>query len=282
MKLNALIENTIREIFLNADKNKMPQYTGEPMWDTRTLIGFSRGDDPLYKQFKEDIGDFLMTPLEAFNAAFPDAHDMTADRLSVVSFVMPQTSETKKEQRMNCEVPARRWALSRLNCAEFHNAVIDHVREELAVHGYRLTSPYIEPYFQDAISLKYGMSSGWSERHVAYICGLGTFGHCDALITPLGKSVRLASFVVDAQLTPTDRAYSNYKQYCLHDEGCSKCAERCPVGAITDSGHDKETCWAYLDYVADNYIMKEFGTRAETPCGLCQSNVPCENGIPQR
>jgi len=38
---------------------------GEP------LVGFSRGDDPLYRQFKADIGPFYWTPAEFFALAFP-------------------------------------------------------------------------------------------------------------------------------------------------------------------------------------------------------------------
>ena len=39
------------------------------------------------------------------------------------------------------------------------------------------------------------VTSNWSERHIAYAAGLGTFGLCDGLITPLGKAMRCGSVV---------------------------------------------------------------------------------------
>ena len=43
------------------------------------------------------------------------------------------------------------------------------------------------------MSEKYGMASCWSERHAAFVSGLGTFGLCDGLITPVGKAMRCGS-----------------------------------------------------------------------------------------
>ena len=37
------------------------------------------------------------------------------------------------------------------------------------------------------------MASTWSERHVAYVSGLGTFGLSGGLITAKGQAVRLGS-----------------------------------------------------------------------------------------
>ena len=39
-------------------------------------------------------------------------------------------------------------------------------------------------------------ASNWSERHVAYVCGLGTFG-CQGLITSKGLAGRFGSIITD-------------------------------------------------------------------------------------
>ncbi|MGD8313553.1 MAG: hypothetical protein PVI17_02340, partial [Syntrophobacterales bacterium] len=44
---------------------------GEVAWDS-PLVGFSRGDDAIYQEFKGHIGDFYWTPLEIFQLSFPD------------------------------------------------------------------------------------------------------------------------------------------------------------------------------------------------------------------
>jgi len=48
----------------------------------------------------------------------------------------------------------------------------------------------LSPPFKRETSEKYGYASSWSERHIAYVAGLGTFGFCDDLITPVGKAMR--------------------------------------------------------------------------------------------
>lgn len=60
---------------------------------------------------------------------------------------------------------------------------------------------------------KSGYVSRWSERHVAYISGLGTFGLSDALITPLGKAMRCGSVVARVKIQPTARSYEKYNDH---------------------------------------------------------------------
>ncbi|MDZ7760760.1 MAG: 4Fe-4S ferredoxin [Desulfovermiculus sp.] len=129
-------------------------------------------------------------------------------------------------------------------------------------------------------SARFSYASSWSERHVAHACGLGTFGLCDGLITAKGKAMRAGSVVAHIPIEPTPRLYSHHRAYCLFfaQGACGKCIERCPAGAITDTGHDKEKCRQHLartrEYVQDTYNFKGYG------CGLCQVGVPCEAGIP--
>ena len=131
-------------------------------------------------------------------------------------------------------------------------------------------------------SNRYVYASNWSERHVAHACGLGTFGLCDGLITPLGKAVRIGSVVLRGNVKPTPRPYSRYDEYCpFKTKGtCGACSKRCPAGALSERGHDKRLCKAYLDdktaaYVEKYYNFKGYG------CGLCQTGVPCSSGIPE-
>ncbi len=57
--------------------------------------------------------------------------------------------------------------------------------------------------------------SNWSERHVAYISGLGTFSLSKGIITEKGMAGRLISLVTDAPLPPTPRAYTELYEYCI-------------------------------------------------------------------
>jgi epoxyqueuosine reductase QueG len=55
---------------------------------------------------------------------------------------------------------------------------------------------------------------------------------------------------------------------------------RCPAGAITTKGHDKNKCYDYVYSTARGSKSVEYGVKI-TGCGLCQTKVPCEYEIPK-
>ena len=46
--------------------------------------------------------------------------------------------------------------------------------------------------------------------------GLGTFGLCDGLITPVGKAVRIGSVIAKVRISSSPRPYNVHHAYCLH------------------------------------------------------------------
>ncbi len=58
------------------------------------------------------------------------------------------------------------------------------------------------------------------------------------------------------------------------------CRNRCPVEAISEAGHDKESCYKRvarsLKYCNRHYHIFIYG------CGLCAVGVPCESSIPEK
>jgi len=130
-------------------------------------------------------------------------------------------------------------------------------------------------------SRKVGLTSNWSERHVAYLSGLGTFGLCDGFITAIGKAVRLGTVITDLVLRPSEKPYHDLHGNCLHyfNGKCMVCAARCPAGAITTKGHDKDKCYAYMRQDSFKLKKAEYGVKI-AGCGLCQTKVPCEFEIP--
>jgi epoxyqueuosine reductase len=253
---------------------------GEPerAWDV-PLVGFAAGTDALWEQYKTAVGPFHWTPAEAFALAFPDM-PITAAELTVVSWILPQTATTKREQQAETRFPAERWARTRIFGEQFNHQLRVRVAERLTASGYPAVSPVEVAQWGTRDSEAYVYASTWSERHAAYAAGLGTFGLCDGLITPRGKAMRAGSVVVRLVLPPTPRPYTDHHAYCLfYSEGtCGECIDRCPVGALSPQGHDKQACKAHLDrsrdFVTVTYCFEGYG------CGLCQVGVPCESGIP--
>ncbi len=281
--MNSILWKQVEDIvgnFWRSEFNTLGRPEDERAWD-RPVLAVAAGDDPLFEQLKQSIGPFYWTPLEALNLAFPGA-DLRSDELSVISWVLPQTAVTLKEQGEQSVVPGRRWAASRFYGEEFNVHLMLYLASRFCQMGVLAVAPECLPgYSGRCRSPQFGMSANWSERHVAWVAGHGTFGLSDGLITRVGKAVRFGSVVVAARLPVSPRAYLDYGDWCLYFSTgrCGACISRCPAGAISRSGHDKEACLAYINTVTTPHVNTRYGTGA-TPCGLCQAGIPCASGIP--
>jgi ferredoxin len=275
----AWIEGVIKEYIDLSPENTLQGSLQEKAFEN-PLVGFSRGDDPIYDSYKEYVGPFHWTPLEIFNQAFPGINTAAAE-LTVISWILPQTRATRADNRRQDTYPAERWARARIFGEAVNVKLRNLVVEELRRSGREAVAPQLAPAWEKKKSGQYVFASTWSERHAAFAAGLGTFGLCDGLITPRGKAIRAGSVVARIEISPTPRPYTDHQAYCLFysRDICGKCITRCPVGALSKNGHDKVRCLQHLkpttaDYVKANYHFDGYG------CGLCQVGVPCEAGIP--
>lgn len=277
--LSVWLESTIKEICQASPENSLRNEGDERAWG-EPLVGFSNGGDPLYETIKQDVGSFYMTPIEVFKKSFPDIKT-SADELTVISWILPQTQATKADNRKETQYPSERWARAKRYGEIFNSTVRRHVTETLNSAGFKAVAPVLAPFWSWQVSERRGFASNWSERHAAHVAGLGTFGLCDGLITPIGKAMRCGSVIAGISIQPSSRPYSDHHEYCLHfSRGtCGKCIKRCPAGAISELGHDKTKCFNYLGQVTSEYVRSHFGIETDV-CGLCQTAVPCESRIP--
>ncbi len=275
------IQKTIQAFIANSPQNTLQNQAGDKAFET-PLVGFSSGDDPLYEAFKDHVGPFFITPSELFAVTFKD-FSVKPEELTVISWILPHNRATKTDNRRQDFYPAERWARGRIFGEETNVQLRKYMAASLEEKGYKAVAPALAPQFSIRISPRYGYASTWSERHAAYASGLGTFGLCDGLITPVGKAMRVGSVITQISVPPTKRPYTDHHAYCLfYTQGvCGKCITRCPVGAITEAGKNKELCYNHLfpvteDYVKSKYAFDGYG------CGLCQTGVPCESKIPHK
>ncbi len=277
--LGEWMEKTIRD-FINSPENTMKNKANERAW-ADPLVGFSRGDDPIFKKYKDVVEEYHWTPLEIFEKTFPGS-GARADQLTVISWILPQTEATKIDHRKATVYPSERWARSRIFGEEVNVKLRQHVVATLEAAGYSALAPMLSPSWERKPSKRFVFSSTWSERHAAHASGLGTFGLCDGLITPKGKAHRCGSVIARMAIPPTPRPYTDHRAYCLfYAKGtCGKCIDRCPAGAITkEGGHDKTKCINYLHPKTDEYILANYGFKGYG-CGFCQTDVPCESKNP--
>lgn len=229
------------------------------------VLGFAQADDSLFRE------------LRGPQVGLPD-HRLPEDWLvgarTVVSYFLPFSEEVRVSNRLP-GLPSEEWCRARIGGEEFNVTVRKFLVSFLQSLGGRAVAPPLAPgYLVDYTPG--AMRSNWSERHVAYVAGLGTFGLSASLITSRGAAGRLGSVVTDLELEPTPRSDGPYHAHCpwFSRGDCGACLSRCPSGAITEMGKDKDVCWRYIRQVIEPRFRPGSG------CGKCQTAVPCEDGIP--
>ena len=250
--------------------------SGERYFDD-PLVGFAAAEDPLFTDYKSVIGDFHLTPLElAQSWQVPAWRPRT-----VICWVLPVSEATRQSNRGETMYPSRAWAKTRQHGEAFNASLRRHLVQFLIKSGYNALAPQLHPDWHEYKETAVGLASSWSERHAAYAAGLGTFSLNDALITPRGIAHRLGSVITDLRIAPSPKPYADYQSNCLlyRDGTCGACIGRCPVGALSRSGHDKLICRDHV-YGAIPKAVGEAFEVASTGCGLCQTKVPCESRIP--
>ena len=284
---NKVLEQLIKNFINESESNRRTQLDHGIYWE-EPLVGFASGMDPLFFEYKTLIGSFHSTPREVISAALKERGRSLLfteiEQISVISWILPAAEDTRKSNRLENQFPSKLWAYTRDFGEVFNNALRKHVINFLEDLGHVTVAPAILPTFKFIEDEKVGWASPWSERHVAYACGLGTFSLNDGFITPKGMAMRAGSVVTLLKLTPSEKKYRDHRENCLQfrNEKCGKCIKRCPIGAITEKGHDKNKCYNYLR--SEPLVSKraEYGLKNPPPsCGLCQTDVPCEFEIPR-
>lgn len=281
------LEEAIKGFVATSPGNRLQAFNGDRIFD-EPLVGFADGDDALFQDYKTIIGDFHLTPREVLATHLRD--EGTGDEkprrsVSVISWVLPVSQGTRLSLRRESQVPSLRWNHTRWHGQDFINELSRYLVSLLEKLGQRAIAPELANCYSIK-ELPNGPASNWSQRHIAYAAGLGTFSLSDGFITPRGIALRCGSVVADIALPPSPRVYENHLINCLfYREGsCRRCIERCPAGAISEQGHDKKRCREFLN-IEQRAMLKELGREegyiGRYPgCGLCQTKVPCEDRIP--
>lgn len=268
------IQEEVRAFTRTSRLNHMPDSGDDFIFD-RPLVQFADGDDPIFNEYKTIIDPSHLKPREALARAYEKSPEDLPARLFVISWILPITAKTRESNRPQKTVPSRPWAYTRYYGEQHNGALREHTVKIITERGYLATAPFLQPYFKN-MDKEDGPSSNWSERHIAYAAGLGTFSLSDGFITELGIAHRCGSVVTDMPLPVSPRTARTPYSNCLFyvNKKCRACIPRCPTGAITEQGHDKKKCRKYM-HDDIGYIKQEYGIDVQG-CGLCQTKVPCE------
>ena len=279
------VEQEIKEFVRTSPDNHLSFLNDYVMWG-EPLVGFADGDDPIFTEYKTIIAPEHLTPREALAKAYDKSPEDMPAHLSVISWILPAVEETRKTNRAEACVPSRLWSHTRWYGEKFNEKLRAHVVELLTGMGYLAAAPFIQPYFKTYSNEK-GLYSNWSERHLAYAAGLGTFSLSDGLITERGIAIRCGNVATSLVLPASPRTATSPYSNCLFYVGvsCRACIDRCPAGAVTEQGHDKVKCHHYLrdiGYRVEELRKSYDNDTSVAGCGLCQTKVPCEFENPTR
>ena len=244
---------------------KNPHYAGKLMYD-EPIAGFASAGDDFFESLKDNkaANVDLMLPKEWLPGA-----------QTVISVFLPFKEWMRAENRGG-DWPSIGWLYGRINGQVPMVRLVEALASELRANGYEAVTPLTDPRMKvsmkPAIDSRPNFTSNWSERHVAFATGLGTFGISGGIITQKGMAGRLVSIITSLYLEPTPRDYTEIFDYCIL---CGTCAKNCPVNAIDLALKKKDHA------LCDSYLTKV--KAMEEPfygCGKCQCGVPCENNRP--
>ncbi len=249
------LEETIADFILNNEQNFVDEFDKMQIFD-QPLLGVAGASDPLWKTMQEPdvVGPHHLTPKEWL----PDAN-------SVISYFLPFTEDIRISNRLE-GLPSKEWLYGRCEGEMFNNNLRRLIVKVIEASEGKAIAPALDNRFEVNNHI-----SNWSERHVAFIAGLGTFSTSHSLITDLGTAGRFGSVIVDLEFENKPRRYQEVDEYCAR---CGSCIKRCPAGVITENGKDKECCSQYL------YKILELN-KPRYGCGKCQTAVPCEYRNPK-
>jgi Uncharacterized Fe-S protein len=274
-----LIIDSISHFVAKSEHNRIVN-VDLPYYD-QPLVRFAGTDDPLFEDYKQIIGSFHLTPREAFEMEFGKGSFRAG---TVISIVLPVSEIIRKSNRVQKEFGSKEWALLRTFGDEFFlHSLSSHIISLLHQQGFQALAPSKSDFFK-ITRTETGPISNWSERHVAYVAGQGSFSLNDGFITDKGMAIRLASVVTNAVIETDERTVRHYNENCLFCSkgSCGACIKRCPVGAITKNGHDKNKCLAFVYGEEARQRAVAYGGeyKFSSGCGLCQTKVPCEFARP--
>ncbi len=261
-----ILHNRMNDLLAKDSGNRLPD--GNIMFE-KPLLGFASATDPIFKKFSQEhiIGSLFRQP-----------RDWLPTAVTVVSYFLP-FSEFVRRVNPNSTLPTVEWLHGRFLGENFNERLRKFLVAELKGLGGEALAPAIDQDFRADYQI---YSSNWSERHVAYAAGLGSFGLNRSLITAKGVAGRFGSVITDLKFPVTARLGGNPFENCpfLVNQNCGVCIKRCPAGAITAQGKNKSACYYYM-FIEDHVrkLRDKYGY-IHSICGKCQINVPCENSIP--
>ena len=246
-----------------------PEMEGLRLFDA-PLLAVADANDPMFRALQSD---------DVLHRDYPLPEFWLPGAKRVISVFFPFPVSINKTNLRDPEKPSPEWLHARFEGHDFVIKTEKMLCELLKSMGYQAVCPTLDERF-----MRFNpFLPNWSERHTAFIAGLGTFGMSRGLITERGTAGRLGSVITDCPtLEVTPRPYTDIYEYCTR---CGMCAKKCPPHAIDpekamNDAKDSTICKPYM--LSTKTEPQGKCGRQRYACGKCQTGVPCEHRNPTR
>lgn len=186
--------------------------------------------------------------------------DFMAGPKTVLSYFLPFKEEVGNSNLHGYDA-SKEWANAYLTTNAMAAVLNLQLAEAVKAMGYDAAVP------QNIGFLPSELMSRWSQRHVAYLAGHGTFGLNNLLISDVGSCGRYFSIVTSL---PVGADPLPFEERCLfkRDGSCGICVERCVGDALTYDGFNRWKCFEVCQHNAQTYPGAQV-------CGKCAVGLPC-------
>lgn len=247
------MQKTVESLIKDYVKNYMDNPDITTRWK-EPLIAFADAKDPLFSILKE-----VASP----NQIMPE--DILIEAKTVITYFLP-FEDSIPISNIDGRNSSIEWATAYIETNKLIASINDYLIKSIELLGYKAAKlpPSRNMDYETLMSV-------WSNRHVAYVAGLGTFGLNNMLITKNGCCGRLGNVVSNIEIPPTSRPDI---EYCLYkfDGSCECCVVNCVNDALFTDKFDRFKCFDMC--LENNELYKELGGEAQV-CGKCLVGLPC-------
>ena len=245
---------TCREVLLETISASIEHFCSEnrvgSIW-REPIVGFANAGSPMFPQLRViAYRDHLMPS------------DVLPDARIVISYFLPFDKDVGRTNVDGVE-PSETW----VRAYEITNRMAVGINQSIVDAVERMG---FEARIPENIG-QIGTYSIWSQRHVARIAGLGSFGLNNMLISESGCCGRYFSVVTDLDIKP-DTPFEGERCLFRRTGRCGICMQRCVGSALGKDGFDRDGC--------NRICSGNEEKMGQSVCGKCVVGLPCSYRAP--
>ena len=187
--------------------------------------------------------------------------DFLPDAKNVLSYYLPFKKHVADSNIKN-RLASAQWANAYNATNEMVPYINSYLLEVITTKGYGAAVPQNIGIISNSM-----LMSRWSQRHIAWIAGHGTFGINNMLISEKGCCGRYFSIVTSLPVIP-DQIMAAERCLFKSKGNCGVCVDKCMAGALTTQSYNREQC---REMCMENDAIYN----GADVCGKCVVGLPC-------